>query len=806
MSGRRCAARFRVLIALILGLIPCICPAQDLPGLDDDATVVGAAGDPAGLIIRGAAQIPADEVRAAIAESVDLLPLRQEGAQLSVWRDRLAEKLRVGYRHAGFRAATVHTAMEAGHVAIDIVEGERTRYGAVRITGPDDLRPLIADLLSATSPALVGTGATVIPPDIATRPASADRLWQSGSPVDDRSDTLADLSRGLEGALRRCGRGGAGIAMEVVPAGPGQADLSVTVKRVPAPLRVGAVVITGLPDDQAERLRAWLAIPPAATADATMAAEVRARLRDCGRFAHYQVGWEDDPAPEQPEAPVNGVAMDITAAPPELSATTARVAASGRCDLLITVKPCPDAPMPWTPSPAWDAVRAARAAMLARLNSGRSDLVVDMTMGGRRYRFTWSPRRGFVIQVHPPAGEVRQSASLMVTSAGFYGDCGEGPWTLPGIGMTLVLGIAMNPSDDRRYSVNANINYQSKAEFSIASTLEPAACSSAVLLAAADETITTTWDGPVLVARHATATSALAVFRVDPDRGIAATWTSTDGSGSIEVVDHDWDRTVLAITGSGSAAVASATTAHPAPADPHPATVGDLLTFSECLGAPPLHPSLHALVAPIPIGDYMILFHRLAEVDQSLTLDDSNPQMSHVVTAVVLLGDEWLASRLPAHAWPRRLLNAVALGSGGDVHAAAASLRPLFDDPDAGPSAFLSCAAIARLIHVDSLTVAFAEAGLARCNADGLAADARACAGLSDPALTAMGVGAGILAGKQSDPAKAADLHAFARACAGPDRSGARLEVLARHAVDLGFADWMKDALKECEDSAASFW
>ena len=792
LHRRSCALR----LALILSLIPCACPAQDALGMDDDTAMVGTAGDPADLIIRGAVQVPADDIRAAIAGSVDLLPLRQENAQLSKWRDRIAFTLRSGYRHDGFRAATVRTSMESGHVAIDIVEGERTFYGAVDITAPAQVKAVIADVLapSATSPAVAGTDAdNPLQPDIVSYSTTPAAIWRSGTPVDDRSETLAGITRDLLTGVRREGFGGAGIVVDVVPTGPGKADLAITVKRAPARLRVGTTAIGGeIRTDQAEGLGDWLAIPPDAAADATLIADVRKRLRDCGRFVRYQVAWEDDAPPA-----ANGDADDANA----LSATAARVAASGRCDLLITVKACPDAPMPWEKSAPWDAVIAARAATLAQLNAGRSDLVADVPVGSRRYHFTWSPRHGCVLEAGQ--GVPARETTLVVSKAGFRGDCGgvgDVPWSLPGVGLTLMLGLVNPDRDDQPFSLSANIGYSSKADFGIVSTLEPAAVCKAVLIASGPgDTVTPTWDGPVLVVHHASATGPAVVFRADPDRGLAVTWTAADGRGSITLVDHGWEHALNSAMGSGTLSATSATSAHPA-------TLGDLLTFSECLGAQPLHQPLRAVIAPLPIGNYLQQLLTQGVGGDTLTLDGDNTQMSREVAAGALLIDQLAAARLPAHAWPRRLLNAIALASSGDMDTAATSMRPLFDDPDAGPLAFFACAAAARYAHIDPLTKIFADAGLAHCNADGLAADARALAGLSAPLLTGMGAVAIMLVAKETDQAKAAALRDFASACAQPDRSAARLEKLARQASDQGFAEWMTKALKDIEDPTVPIW
>jgi len=809
-------------------LLACLVPglagaADDGFGLDAPADTVGAAGDPAALVIHGATQVPAADIRTAVAGCLDLLAPRQESAPLGAWLDTLATTVREGYHQDGFRAAEVHAAKSGAGIALDIVEGQRSRCGVLRITATPELTAILAQTFAPAADDPDADG----PTDIDTAPKPAAPLWSPGQPVDWRNDTLPQLVHAASETLRDAGYAGARVTVTEVAAAPGITDLAIAVTHDPVAVRLGEVRITGIPPDQAGKMRAWLALPPDAPADGPLATAVRQRLRACGRFVRYQVAWEDyatfKPKPGQP---LGAILDDWMAA-----FTTAgnRIAARGRSDLLISVKPYPDVPPPWEAARTWDCVMAARAAFLSRLNAGQADLVIENTVGDKRARLTWSPHHGLALQILPAAGGPA-IASVICSATGFIGTTAGTSWALTSCGAELKLTMGMDPKDDLHGTLNASLAPAQRGIFRVLATFEPVACGVAMLGRGDGKAVVApTWDGPVMVIRKTTDSGVAEEFRADPDQGFSQSWTLKDGGGgSFRLVGHAWDalaavgaatsatspaRATTAATVANAAAAASATASA---TSPRPATVGDLLAFGEALGATPMPEPLRSVVAPFPIGDRLQSLDagNLGQDDPTnptFSLDDTHtlatvPMINFLVARLALSSESHLATGLTPAAWPRRLLRATALAMIGGMPVGAAALRPLFDDPDIGPLGFLVCSHLARLAGIEPLTVAYADAGLAHCDADGLAADARALAGYSDGLITAMGFAAGIMAGHETDPQRAARLRAFVTACAGKDHSPARLEMLARDAAGLGIADWLQQKLKDCENSAASFW
>ena len=827
--------RVLVRMVVLVALAGVVTGADAGHALDPD--VVGDLGDPSRLVIRGARTVSAEEIRAAVAGSVNLLPSRQETMPWAVWSGSLSAAVLDGYRADGFRDARVRAGVEGGAMVLDVVEGERTRCGVLGITAPDALKAIIAGALSATiaAPAILMTSAAApgpgmpgaeYPEDLDPAPVPGVPDWRPGWPMDWRDGALPGMARDVQMALRGAGYAGATVAVSALPSGP-VADLAVSVGGSPVALRLGAVRIIGIPDDQAATLRAWLALPADAPADDELVERVRGRLRDRGRYVQYQVDWEDDGA--RALAPGQTVA-DWTAA---FATAEAPIAARGRCDLLIAVTPCPAVAMFATR--VWDGVLAARAASLARLRSGRSAAVIEWTMAGARDRLTWAPGHGLLLEVHGrtataaaalvavPAGysanasaaapAIAASAAdvagawLVASGHGLLGSTGGGIWTLPVSGLDISyqlvqLDDASGITDHKRFAFN------SQGLFRVHAIIDTASCCEFVLGSSDGWTCDPPrWDGAVLVLRQS-AGGAVRTYRADPVQGLSCEW-SDGGGGSFHVVDQDWD----AVMPAAARAVADGRGTGAAGADAalRPANAGDVFDVCALLGVQMPRP-LRTVLAPFPLGEVLqpliagiFPASSAANGDPAFTIPDDRvpatvPLSAFLCARAALVGEGLLAG-MDAHAWPRRLLRAAAITSGG---AGAASLRPLFDDPDIGPVAFLACASAARIVGIAPLVSAYAEAGLAHCDADGLAAEARACAGMSDRLLTIMGAAADGLAQDETEPRRAADLRRLARACGSADRSPARLEALARSAADLGVAEWLRARLQACDAAAAT--
>jgi hypothetical protein len=876
-----------VVLALLITAASASAPAfsADLSLDPGDDAPVGPLGDPAALIIRGASQVPAGEIRTAIGESLDLLAARQDDAPRGPWLDQLATAVQDGYHQTGFRDATVAASVvdtpDGARVLLAIHEGERTRCGALALVADATAAAVLRDAFTP--------GPDAADADIDSEPRPSDSDWQPGHGVDYRADTLPDLVVQARTALRRAGLAGAALTAAYVPgAAPGTVDLALTVTHAPTAVRLGGIVVNGIPPDQADRLRAWLALAPDAPADGPLAVAVARRLRDSGRYLALQVTWED--VTDFNLVPGKSIAELQDDWNRAMTTGGARTAARGRADLVITLTPCPDLPPPWVADRAWDTILAARATALARLSAGRAALVVDGDTATTRIRLTWSPRHGLALQAFPRAATAppTATATLICSAAGFIGRTATAAWTMPTCGLSLDSTLASSGENDRHTTIGAHFAYDTRQHFRLRSTIDPTALGNTILYDGnPGTTIATTWDGDVLVVRQSGTSAASMTYRADPATGISGTWIGDDGrTTTFHLADLGLpagraadSASMAAMTATGArdattpaaawpdpaliqmeTAFASATgartdppragdaangtvtqsAARPSAQDPSAqdpsaqddATVGDLLAFGEALGIPPLHQPLRTVLAPIPVAGLVRSWIDPAIADGYVPFNISNqrtlrsaPGAQYMIANLAVVFDHVAAGRLPESAWPRRLLRASALACIGEGQTAVASLRDLSAPHAVGPIAFLACASAARAAHIEPLAVAYAEAGLACCDADGLVDDVHALPTLAPELLTALAASADLLAQQEPDPARAATLRRYARSCAAaaappnasaaatgpapvnaPADPAARLATLVRLGADLGLTDWVKARLTACEDSAATFW
>lgn len=135
----------------------------------DDSPRVGRLGDPARFEIEGAKSFPADEIRQALFNELEVVASSDADAPLAALLKLLAEKATAGYQCAGYPDAIVVVAQVDGHLKATIDEGERFAMGAVEVVGNRALDS--ARLVAALTPPGDGT------------PPKKRPLWRPGQPA-----------------------------------------------------------------------------------------------------------------------------------------------------------------------------------------------------------------------------------------------------------------------------------------------------------------------------------------------------------------------------------------------------------------------------------------------------------------------------------------------------------------------------------------------------------------------------------------------------------------------------------------------
>jgi hypothetical protein len=754
------------------------------------AAVAGEAAPEDGLVLRGVASFPAEQVRRAIAADLQLMLARRPGASPETWWRELERAVIVGYREQGFRdAIAIATAGEGGTV-LTVAEGVRTRCGPLVLHVPPELEGLVRRAL--VEPVEESEW------DIDTAPEAKPAAWAAGAAVNwNAGDRYADR---ITGAARRAGFVLAAVQASVQATG-GVATLDIALPRPPVAVRLGGVRVAGLPPADAERLRRWLALPADAPASRALLDGAAQRLRRSASFSELSVQWEDQ-AVEIPPAMLAAISFNEFEAITKEDAAKlrARVLERGRADLLVTVSPVPGAALPWE-----DGMRergvivAASERMLARFARG-DDLVLEIAApDGDRIRVLWSAAHGFAALRRPADGQ-----PLLIALADGQLVC-DGPGgrltaPMPAPQVTAALGPSRSQKpEENPFSFTLNLSgVGSRPRLQL--SLLPAACVDSLLQPRAERPTVRTWDGEVLVLTYPGRGEA----RVDPASGVSLL-ILRPGLGDLRMALEEgaWAREVApAFAGAKQPerhpigmVVAETLTGLRATV---PAARGDLLERSILMARSGSLDAFIALLGGMP---------GLAQPGERFSIPltperrPAVPAMSFMLAGSAAYLDGLLCEHLPAGAWPRLLLRSTAFAVSGDVRAAAAGLKPVVSG-STGPLGCLAIASAARLIRQDVLVGILCDAGIARCNTDGLLLEARDLAGLAPALLPAIAAGADVLAMAEADAARADRLRTLAATCVGPSAPALRLEAAARILADLGAGDWLRARLTELGDGS----
>lgn len=752
---------------------------------------VGPCGDPATMVFPGAKSFSEQTLRRAVASDLPLLLARRPDAPRTVWLQQLEEGVRLGYRQAGFRDAVVTATVANGRTRVAVDEGPRIRCGAVILPAASpEVAALITRALGERQP---DTPLGLF--ELDTAPVSDDPLWADGAPVDwTRPERCVERIAML---LRQSGLVGGKVETAVAVAG-GRATLTVSMSEAPAAVCLGRVIIAGLDAGDGERLRRWLDLPADAPATLALQKEVYERLRASGAFSDVRAVWEDE-ARSLPPAMLTILTMDQVgdSLRQDAEAMARRIAASGRADLLITVRPAEHAAMPWDEaSRTRSCILATRAALMRRI-AGGADLVATTSLDGALLKLVWSPARG-IAWLHDPGAD-RQRTTLVVgggwLATGRAGRQLRAPMPFPHLSITL----GPNQGEDREkspFSLTANCN-RFGAQPRLMLDLLPAGFVGMLLRTSQDVHPTEHWDGDILVLRY-------------PGSGVEVRCDPVVGP-SLRLTPPQREAVIIALQdGVWSGEVAPLLTGGLVPErNPVGTVLGEAIAaVRETIPEAAAVPGLARAAAVASSGAIDALLELTADPAASAKEEPYGipadgprrprlPMMQYLIASIAAYSEGMLYDRLTEDAWPRLLLRSTALTMCGDMRSAAAGMKQVFTPGQVGPIGCLVFAHAARMTGNAVLAGLLAEAGAERCDADGLVLEARTLSGLGPALLPAIGAMAEVLAAVEQDPARTDALRGLASTCYGTAVPPVRLESAARQAAALGACEALQGLFTE---------
>lgn len=756
-----------------------------------ESDTVGPCGDPATMVFPGTKIFGEQALRRAVASDLPLLLARRPDASRTVWLQQLEEGIRLGYRQAGFRDVVVTATVANSRTRVAVDEGPRIRCGAV-------ILPVVSPEIAALITQALGERRPNTPLglfELDTAPVFDDPLWADGAPVDwTRPERYAERITML---LRQSGLVGGKVESVAAVAG-GRATLTVIMSEAPVAVCLGKVVIAGLPAGDGERLRRWLDLPTDAPATLALQKQVYERLRASGAFIDVRTVWEDE-LKSLPPAMLAILSVDQIGESlrQDAEVLSRRIAARGRADLLITVRPAENTALPWDEASRNRAcILATRAALIRRI-AGGAELVATTSLDGARLRVVWSPAHGFA-WLHDP-GQGRKRTSLVVgdgwLATGRAGRQQRAPMPFPHLSITL----GPNQGEDREknpFTLTANCNTFG-AQPRVTLDLLPAGFVSMLLRSSQDVHPTEHWDGDVLVLRYP---ESGAEVRCDPATGPSLRITPPQREAvSIALQDGVWDGEVAPLLAGGLVpernpvgTVLGEAIAAVRETIPEAAAVPGLARAAAVASSGAIDALLELTVDPTATAK---------EEQYSIPVDGPRrprlPMMQYLIASIAAYGEGMLYDRLTDDAWPRLLLRSTALAMCGDMRSAAAGMKQVFTPGQVGPIGCLVFAHAARMTGNSVLAGLLADAGWERCDADGLVLEARTLSGLSPALLPAMGAIAEVLAAVEQDPLRTGALRGLASTCYGTAVPPVRLEAAARQAAALGAGEALKGLFSE---------
>ncbi len=275
----------------------------------EHAEPLGESGDPHRLLIRGAAVIPTQDVRRAVARNWQLHLASLPAADRDTYLSQLQRLLVRGYHQAGFpdaHALAYHDA-EADAITLRITEGPRLITGPVRIigTGADDLdtdaliarltqpqprRPFFAQIDAVGIIRIQRTPTNELQNGLdALGPAQHPALWPEGQPAVADPSKLASIRSAVKVALAEQDYLNATVQITTPRTDDGRAVLQLQLADLGPRAKLGVVQVKGVDEATAAQARVLLGINPGDPLDLHALLTFQEKLWASGRFVRHEV-------------------------------------------------------------------------------------------------------------------------------------------------------------------------------------------------------------------------------------------------------------------------------------------------------------------------------------------------------------------------------------------------------------------------------------------------------------------------------------------------------------------------------------
>ena len=273
------------------------------PGDIPAAPTVAALADPSRWRFVGCEAFPADELRDALAASVDVIVASRSSGTIDKLIEMVTRELTLGYRSVGYPDAVVAADVnrDARQLVITIDEGKLFRQGQVEVRGSTsiDVDRLIAAVTQKYAPeksipVFEGTPAAGEAPFKWLKPNGQpetlkDAIWNPGKPASFAPTVWKSWDLLIQLFLKRQGYADPVLSTSVEPVRDGTATLVITIRDEGPRIVLGEIEVTGNERNSTEDILEYLQLKPGQPFDALQQARLHWRLKQAARFLKHDV-------------------------------------------------------------------------------------------------------------------------------------------------------------------------------------------------------------------------------------------------------------------------------------------------------------------------------------------------------------------------------------------------------------------------------------------------------------------------------------------------------------------------------------
>ena len=301
-------------LSLLLAVVCWIAEVAAVPGDIPAATTVAALADPSRWRFVGCEAFPAEELRDALAASVDVIVASRSSGTVDHLIEVVTRELTLGYRSVGFPDAsiTAESDRDARQLVIIIDEGKLFRQGKVEVRGATsiDVDRLISSVKQKYAPAeaipvFAGTPAAGEAPLHWIKPGGQpetlhDAIWNPGQPASFVPSVWKTWEPLVQLFLKRQGYSDPVVSTSVEPAEDGTATLVISIRDEGPRIVLGEIEVTGNERNSTEDILDHLQLKPGQPFDAMQQARLHWQLKQTARFLKHDVQLISPPFGEGP--------------------------------------------------------------------------------------------------------------------------------------------------------------------------------------------------------------------------------------------------------------------------------------------------------------------------------------------------------------------------------------------------------------------------------------------------------------------------------------------------------------------------